>query len=380
MDSHMSTYDSPKPVRKLISITQAVSELERSPALTSPMRSQRLMDRRRLQKKVEKSTTHLLKASPGGELIFSDSDNDASPTITVASNKISGTANDKCTTLNVVDVCANRTLFDTFSEELKNQTQFAISLACTKWQKESGISDTGQPAGIGQRVTRQKNKAKVINKIAKKLETGVIEAMGIKITGVSIVWSNLDAYFMPLGEDYKSQAEMDDTIAPCTQDTMSITLEDKIELLKSVLCSTTKSRKSSKRVAVFDLKTFIKVAYLGLGINLDHSDRIKFLDPKVAAWMIKPGETEKTLATLVMTIKPELSGLLETLGSSSGAGSVGMVPEAAKNPMKLQNLASPRSRALAESALVFNLIGKMVAELVANGLFSSFTGKGVRIC
>ena len=80
--------------------------------------------------------------------------------------------------------------------------------------------------------------------------------------------------------------------------------------------------------------------------------------------MLNPGENEMTLSTLVMKLKPELSGILETLGTSTGKGSVSMNPTSAKK--------SSRSRAIAESILVFNLMEPLKAKLSKDGLLKSF--------
>ena len=86
-------------------------------------------------------------------------------------------------------------------------------------------------------------------------------------------------------------------------------------------------------------------------------------DPKIATWMLKPGEAQPTLATMVMTFHPGLSGLLETLGTAKGQGSVAM---------NLQSHAKPRSRAVAESVLVLNLMKPLSEKLQNEGLCLAF--------
>ena len=58
-----------------------------------------------------------------------------------------------------------------------------------------------------------------------------------------------------------------------------------------------------RKVAIFDLKNFLRICYLGLDIIQDGTND-KYFDPKVAAWILKPGENEMTLSTLVMTYRP----------------------------------------------------------------------------
>ena len=64
-----------------------------------------------------------------------------------------------------------------------------------------------------------------------------------------------------------------------------------------------------RKVAIFDLKNFLRICYLGLDIIQDGTND-KYFDPKVAAWILKPGENEMTLSTLVMTYRPGMSDCL----------------------------------------------------------------------
>ena len=61
----------------------------------------------------------------------------------------------------------------------------------------------------------------------------------------------------------------------------------------------------------------------------------------------------------------ELSGILNTLGSSSGKGSVSMHPNAGQR--------SPRSRAIAEAILSLHLVNPLVSKLKSDGLYHIFT-------
>ena len=61
----------------------------------------------------------------------------------------------------------------------------------------------------------------------------------------------------------------------------------------------------------------------------------------------------------------ELSRILETLGTSSGKGSVSMHPEIGKK--------SPRSRAIAEAIFTSTLVDPLVSKLKSDGLYEIFT-------
>ena len=60
----------------------------------------------------------------------------------------------------------------------------------------------------------------------------------------------------------------------------------------------------------------------------------------------------------------ELSRILETLGTSSGKGSVSMHPEIGKK--------SPRSRAIAEAIFTLTLVDPLLSKLKSDGLYEIF--------
>ena len=83
--------------------------------------------------------------------------------------------------------------------------------------------------------------------------------------------------------------------------------------------------------------------------------------------MLQPGENEKNLHNIVMTITPNLAGILATLGSSTGCGSV------AANPCGGRNV-SPRARSVAEAVITRNVMVKLRPEMEAVDMWRSFRG------
>ena len=83
--------------------------------------------------------------------------------------------------------------------------------------------------------------------------------------------------------------------------------------------------------------------------------------------MIQPGDGEKNLHNIVMTFTPQLSGILSTLGSANGCGSV------AANPIGGRTV-SPRARAVAESVITRNVMDKLKCELEAIEMWNTFKG------
>ena len=235
-----------------------LSEFSKKEENTFSPRSKKLQERRKLAKKAKQNAI-----SPG--FIQSDSENESEnfenlkaipkvedpifkiPDIKSPKHESNSSQKD---TLNVIDVCTNRTLFDTFKAEILEKSKFAMTLAVEKSQK----TEENPSNGIGQRVTRRNNPKPKID------EKCVIPDFGLKITGVAFSYgSGLNAYFLALS-DIKSQSS-DDTIAPQTQDE-SISLNEKIDFLKSLL------KNGQKKVAIFDAKMALKFLMLGLGIQI----------------------------------------------------------------------------------------------------------------
>ncbi len=156
----------------------------------------------------------------------------------------------------------------------------------------------------------------------------------------------------------------DDTIAPPSQD-VELTLKEKSEALARSL-----SEASRKAVSMFDCKEQLKILYLALGAQPSAS-HIELRDPKVAAWMLQPSEKERNLANLFMNFDP-LSpeslrhSLLDTLGSSTGVGSVAINAAGGDN--------SARSRAVAEAAIVRRVMGRLESELSKVDMWNTFRG------
>ena len=193
-----------------------------------------------------------------------------------------------------------------------------FQIACDKYVKKPNQNIQG---GIGQRVTR-KNSIRP-KQIDCDVEMCIVEAFDLKINGLALCFDKFDAYYVSF-DDIKNHSEMNDTLAPSTQD-HSITLNEKIDILNSIL----KDAKP-KQIHIFDFKTFSKLTHLGLDIPIIQYKNIKFFDPKVASWMLKPSGDEKdemNLNKLIINFKPELVGLLELLGPSSGKSSVAMNPQ-----------------------------------------------------
>ena len=73
-------------------------------------------------------------------------------------------------------------------------------------------------------------------------------------------------------------ADQNDTLAPPTQDA-KINLEEKLELIKTVLQDDVKTKNDGKTISVFDSKEHFKAIYLTTGVAISTWHNIR--DPKV---------------------------------------------------------------------------------------------------
>lgn len=288
-------------------------------------------------------------------LMFSDSDTEPnSPTVKPSNPK----------KLDIVDVCTNKTLFGNFAKEWKSQNKFSVALACARL-KNNEITTNNNNGGIGQRVTRRRAKQIVEHK---NVLLSVVEEYQVQVVGLAVSWSQLDAFYINLSEESQ---DPNDTIAPPTQEDSSITLQDRLDLVKVMLCQDNNIKRT---IVTFELKHLVKVMYLSTGFVLQTTEGVQFLDPKVAVWMIQPGEHEKNLSNLVMTYRPDLSGILDTLGPSTGCGSVAMNPasKSVKSSSTITTMSSARARAVAEAVILEAIMGPISEKLDEHGLQDSF--------
>ena len=99
-------------------------------------------------------------------------------------------------------------------------------------------------------------------------------------------------------------------------------------------------------------------------------DTLSLEDPKVAMWMLQPSDGgDKNLHTIVMMHKPQLAGLLETLGTAAGSGSVSL------RPTHRTSTTSGRARAIAEAVLVRHLMTHLKDLLREKGMLDAFKSK-----
>ncbi|CAH1246909.1 POLQ [Branchiostoma lanceolatum] len=253
----------------------------------------------------------------------------------------------------VIDVAANKDLFETFVAEWKTKTNYAVAVAC-----EAFPAQLAQPGGgIGAKF----NKGTILNN--KQLEAEVdgipLESEGVVIVGVAVCWGEKDAYYISLQKHAGEEEDTTDEMIPPPLDGC-LSVEDRCHSIKSVLEMGAKSRSRTKITkVVFDLKPQYKALAVGCGITMNGD----FQDPKVADWLLDPGAKVKSFHGTVQRFTPQESYLLQGLGGCFGVGSLAMT---------VQNSGSGRMRAALECVLTFHLMDELDKLLEAQGLSTAF--------
>ncbi|KAI8521187.1 hypothetical protein Bbelb_009410 [Branchiostoma belcheri] len=253
----------------------------------------------------------------------------------------------------VIDVAANRDLFETFVAEWKTKTNYAIAVAC-----EALPTQAAQPGGgIGAKF----NKGTSVNnrQPAPEVDGIPLELEGVVIVGVGVCWGEKDAYYISLQKHAGQEEDTTDEMIPPPLD-VCLSVEDRLHSIKSVLERGAKTRGRTKITKVaFDLKPQYKALAVGCGITM-HGD---FRDPKVADWLLDPGAKVKSFHGTVQRFTPQESYLLQGLGGCFGVGSLAMT---------VQNPGSGRMRAALECVLTFHLMEELDRLLETHGLTAAF--------
>ena len=256
--------------------------------------------------------------------ILSDSETDPEATEINSGNIYEEAVDDRIENidkLTVVDVCSNRRLFESFSNELKSKKSFSIACAVSRVpENDSGYS---------------------YKKLL--LHNGIL-------VGMAITWFPSTSFYINLSSK-KNENIQDSFNAP--DDDPTITMEEKLQLITSIVSI------DKVQICGIDLKRQANILYHVTGRVI----KGLWSDPNVAAWLLDPAAGQLTLSKLVLDHSPFLSPVLTTLGSSPGYGSVSCHPGASE---------PARHRAVAESILVHTLDIKIKQKLETNNLLNHY--------
>ncbi|XP_067676390.1 DNA polymerase theta-like [Haliotis asinina] len=245
----------------------------------------------------------------------------------------------------IIDVCADRRLFESFITEWQSKGKYSLCVACEKkppCQPQAGV-------GIGGKFIR--NSRKSVTSLVPGIE---VDGDDRVIVGVAVSWENRDAYYISFST-VSDISDPDDTLAPPPLDT-SLSLEEKLSSIKSVL---EHGHTNSVTVMSYDVKSQYTTLARGTGLCL--GGRVQ--DPRIASWMLDPGAREKNMQGLVTNYLPLEVFMIDNIGGGLGLGSVGLAP---------LPQGSGRYRATVESVLTRKLMAFFMKKLKDEGLTEAF--------
>ncbi|XP_044856994.1 DNA polymerase theta [Mauremys mutica] len=247
----------------------------------------------------------------------------------------------------IIDVASDKALFQTFIREWKNNSRFAISVACERTKCLLSPKST-----IGGRF----KKVRSPQRIQVKDDGFPIKGCeDILVVGLSICWGGKDAYYVSLQQKQDDQTEISASLAPPPLDqNLSVT-----ERLRQVQSCLQKESESAHSLVMYNLIQHYKTLLLACGISVEGS----FEDPKVACWLLDPGSKERTLHNMVTNFLPHELPLLEGVGTGQGVQSLGLSANADY---------SGRYRAAIESVLIFNIMNQLNTLLQKENLTDVF--------
>ncbi|KAK2169547.1 hypothetical protein LSH36_9g16021 [Paralvinella palmiformis] len=245
----------------------------------------------------------------------------------------------------IIDVASSKMLFEHFIEEWTTKSVYALAIACERIQPASDdpiIGGNFKKASKKQYVTP---------------DGLCVEGTDLIITGLAVSWNNRDAYFLALTKNSNICDPNDSLSPPPIAQDLPVSL--RLSMVKPVLESITSCQGEDHVCLAFDIKEQLKMLSRGCGMWI-HGE---CYDPKVAVWLLDPGDSEKNLHRLVNNYIPEDGHLLEDLGGGIGLGSVALNPD---------NPGSGRVRSCVEVVLVRNLMIVLETRLCDASLWSAY--------
>lgn len=156
--------------------------------------------------------------------------------------------------MEIIDVCDDENLFQTFCKELRETSVMSLSLGCSK------IEETKQMIGLKKaQVWRENSAANFYNK-------------NRQLDGIALSWGNNTVYYINFNNVRK------------------ISNMQKLNILKSIFASRLKT------LRIFDCKEQLKVLNECCGVTV----HCNVEDPKVADWLLDPEGKEKNLQAMVI--------------------------------------------------------------------------------
>ncbi|XP_046737079.1 DNA polymerase theta [Diprion similis] len=229
--------------------------------------------------------------------------------------------------LDIINVTLNDNIFKLFSIELKQKTEIAIALAHNKF-----VNDT---IGIGSKLVSG-SASNTKNKF-KKNESCIYS--DTVVNGVAISWGRNVIYWISF-ENRKDG---------------NIALKDRLQLLRDIFTD------SSVNVRCYGSKEVYKKLHLCCNIT----PNCRFLDPKVAEWLLQPETKESNICDMAKTYFPQGATILQHASSSKSSAGI-----SSGNDDYFFN----RHKAAAEATVTWHVTSKLIEELHTQSqtLFNTF--------
>ena len=205
------------------------------------------------------------------------------PSSSSAVSQVAPTQGDFC----IIDVAADKELFESFLKEWKSQSCYSLSLACYH------ISDSSVCQTRFKRFAKKSSPQPVGVAIPNSSEG---------VAGIAVCWNTKDAYFLSLAPcvelaNHSNSEELESSLCepPVAN---SLTLSMRINGLRNML----EKRDHSSVCVLFDAKEQIKKMFL---ICQPSSFPGLHLDPNVADWLLGPDRKEKNFHQMLMHYLPD---------------------------------------------------------------------------
>ncbi|KAG8014817.1 DNA polymerase theta [Nibea albiflora] len=239
-------------------------------------------------------------------------------------------------TFSIIDVASDRRLFDTFINEWKTKERFSLALACEK--REHREQPEGETGGKHRRASAAHQKLHSVDGVP------VRDSDGLVLIGLSVCWGARDAYYMSLQQEQSKGLSASLAPPPLDDD---LPVSERLAQVKTCLSRPLDGHRGGV-VVTHDIIQVYKRLVQSCGISLEGNCE----DPKVACWLLDPGNEERTLPNMVTVYCPEELPLLVGLG----------------NP----HAHCPRVRAASKSVLVHAVMNHLTGLLEKDGMLDLF--------
>ncbi|XP_063226458.1 DNA polymerase theta-like isoform X2 [Bacillus rossius redtenbacheri] len=183
------------------------------------------------------------------------------------------------TSVNIIDVCGDAQLLDTFRTELRGQRCVSLSVGCERVPEEPGIG------------------ARIMGRRPQAVPGPMLQSGERAVSGVAVCFGERDAYYISLSARQGR-----------------VSLEERLAVVRSMA----QGAEWLASLRVFDCKEQAKVLGRCCGLAL-HCPCAE--DPKVADWLLQPDGREKNLQALCLTYAADLVWVADKAGPVRGVGS-----------------------------------------------------------